>query len=144
MCGFAIKVKNAQNAGAIGVLIADNVAGSPPPGLGGSDPTITIPAVRITLADGNAIKARLATRSRTASGVVARIGLIGTNIAGADSSGRIKMYAPNPFSGGSSVSHYDTTAQRNQLMEPAINGDLTQSVTLPIDLTLPLFQDIGW
>lgn len=144
VCGFAVKVKNAQNAGAIGVLIADNVAGSPPPGLGGSDPTITIPAVRITLADGNAIKTRLATRSRTASGVVARIGLIGTNIAGADALGRIKMYAPNPFQPGSSVSHYDTTAQRNQLMEPAINGDLTQSVSPPIDLTLPLFQDIGW
>jgi hypothetical protein len=30
-CTFAIKVKNAQIAGAIGVLIADNVAGSPPP-----------------------------------------------------------------------------------------------------------------
>lgn len=144
VCGFTVKVKNAQNAGAIGVLIADNVAGSPPPGLGGSDPTITIPAVRITLADGNAIKTQLATRSRTSSGVVARIGLFGTQIAGGDASGRIKMYAPNPFQGGSSVSHYDTTATRNQLMEPAINSDLTQSVSPPIDLTLPLFQDIGW
>ena len=144
VCGFTIKVKNAQNAGAIGVLIADNVAGSPPPGLGGSDPTITIPAVRITLADGNALKTQLAKRSRTASGVVARIGLFGTQIAGADSSGRIRMYAPNPFQQGSSVSHYDTTASRNQLMEPSINGDLTQSVSPPIDLTLPLFRDIGW
>lgn len=143
-CGFTIKVKNAQNAGAIGVLIADNVAGSPPPGLGGSDPTITIPAVRITLADGNALKTQLAKRSRTGSGVVARIGLFGTQIAGADSSGRIRMYAPNPFQQGSSVSHYDTTASRNQLMEPSINGDLTQSVSPPIDLTLPLFRDIGW
>jgi hypothetical protein len=26
ICGFVVKVKNAQNAGAIGVLIADNVA----------------------------------------------------------------------------------------------------------------------
>lgn len=144
VCGFTIKVKNAQLAGAIGVLIADNAAGSPPPGLGGTDPTITIPSVRITLADGNAIKTQLAKRSRTGSGVVARIGLFGTNIAGADASGRVKMYAPNPFQSGSSVSHYDTTAQRNQLMEPAINSDLTQSVSPPIDLTLPLFQDIGW
>ncbi len=29
VCGFALKVKNAQNAGAIGVIIQDNVAGSP-------------------------------------------------------------------------------------------------------------------
>lgn len=144
VCGFAIKVKNAQNAGAVGVLIADNVAGSPPPGLGGTDPTITIPAVRITLADGNAIKTQLLTRSRTNSGVFARIGLFGTQIAGADLLGRIKMFAPNPFQSGSSVSHYDTTATRNQLMEPSINGDLTQVVVPPVDLTMPLFRDIGW
>ena len=30
-CTFPEKVKNAQNAGAIGVIIADNAAGSPPP-----------------------------------------------------------------------------------------------------------------
>ncbi len=144
VCGFAIKVKNAQNAGAVGVLVADNVAGSPPPGLGGTDPTVTIPSVRITLADGNALKARLAFRTRTSSGVFARIGLFGTQIAGADALGRMLMFAPNPFQGGSSVSHFDTTATRNQLMEPSINGDLTQAVSPPIDLTLPLFRDIGW
>jgi hypothetical protein len=33
-CSFPQKVKNAQNAGAIGVIIADNVAGSPPDRLG--------------------------------------------------------------------------------------------------------------
>lgn len=143
-CGFTVKAKNAQNAGAIGVLVADNAAGSPPPGLGGTDATVTIPAVRITLADGNALKVQLARRSRTNSGVFARMGLFGTQLAGADAAGRVKMNAPNPFQPGSSVSHYDTTATRNQLMEPSINGDLTQSVAPPIDLTLPLFTDIGW
>jgi hypothetical protein len=54
------------------------------------------------------------------------------------------MFAPNPFQSGSSVSHYDSSATPNLLMEPAINGNLTQSVVPPIDLTLPLFQDIGW
>src|SRR5436853_5003259 len=49
-CGFAVKVKNAQNAGAIAVLIADNVAGRPPGLMTGVDPTITIPSVRISLA----------------------------------------------------------------------------------------------
>jgi hypothetical protein len=144
VCGFTIKVKNAQNAGAIGVLIADNVAGSPPPGLGGSDPTIIIPAVRITLADGNALKTQLRTRSRTASGVFAKLATFGTEVAGADALGRVKMFAPNPFQSGSSVSHYDTSATPNLLMEPSINGNLTQTVVPPIDLTLPLFQDIGW
>ena len=53
-CGFVVKAKNLQNAGAIGVLIADNVAGSPPAGMSGVDPTVTIPSVRISLANGNA------------------------------------------------------------------------------------------
>jgi len=144
VCGFVVKVKNAQNAGAIGVLIADNAAGSPPPGLGGTDPTIVIPAVRVTKADGDALKVQLRTRSRTASGVVARLARFGATLAGADALGRVKMYAPNPLVAGSSVSHFDTTATPNLLMEPSINGDLTQAVSPPVDLTLPLFTDIGW
>lgn len=44
-CGFAVKTKMAQDAGALAVIIANNVAGAPP-GLGGTDPTITIPTVK--------------------------------------------------------------------------------------------------
>jgi hypothetical protein len=142
-CSFALKTKNAQNAGAIGVIIADNAGGAPTT-LGGVDPTVTIPAVRITQADGITMRTQLNTRSRTKSGVFATLGRFGTNFAGGDSLGRLKMFAPNPFQGGSSVSHYDTSATRNLLMEPSINADLTQSVEPPIDLTLPLFTDIGW
>jgi hypothetical protein len=59
-CSFTTKVKNAQNAGAVGVIIVDNVAGGPPPPMGGADPTITIPAIRVTLETGNLIKNQLA------------------------------------------------------------------------------------
>jgi hypothetical protein len=38
VCGFTVKVKNAQNAGAKAVVIANNIAGSPPPGYGGRRP----------------------------------------------------------------------------------------------------------
>lgn len=146
VCGFVVKVKNAQNAGATGVLIADNVAETAivPAGLGGSDPTITIPAVRIFLSDGNKLREGLKTRSRTASGIFVSLGVAIAQYAGADPQGRAQMFAPNPFQGGSSVSHFDTTMTRNQLMEPAINGDLTQSVTPPLDMSFPLLQDIGW
>ena len=57
-CAFTIKVKNAQDAGATGVIVADNVAG-PVAGMAGSDPTITIPSLRVTLATGNLIKGQL-------------------------------------------------------------------------------------
>ena len=55
-CTFNVKVKNCQDAGAIGVIVVDSVAGTPPAGLGGTDATIVIPAVRVTLADGQTFK----------------------------------------------------------------------------------------
>jgi hypothetical protein len=65
-------------------------------------------------------------------------------LAGADSANRVLMFAPNPVQSGSSVSHYDTSAFRNLLMEPNISDDLTHSVTAPQDLTFDLMRDIGW
>jgi hypothetical protein len=144
VCGFVVKVKNAQNAGAKAVIVADNAAGGPPAGLGGSDPTITIPSVRITQADGNLLKGALKFRSRTRSGVIGTLGLNPSIRAGADALGRALLFTPNPFQSGSSVSHWDTIATPNQLMEPAINGDLTHSVIPPQDLTFRLLQDLGW
>lgn len=67
-----------------------------------------------------------------------------TLTAGYDYSFRPYMYAPSTYASGSSVSHWDVSAPRNQLMEPAINFDLTHEVTPPIDLTYSLLQDIGW
>jgi hypothetical protein len=138
-CGFVVKVKNAQDAGAIAVVVADNVAGGPPAGLGGADPAIIIPSVRITQADGNTIKAQLA------SGIVsATLGVDLTVRAGADASGKALLYTPNPVQSGSTISHWDTIAFPNQLMEPAINSDLSHSVAGPQDLTLALLRDVGW
>jgi hypothetical protein len=144
VCGFIDKAKHAQNAGAIGVIIVDNVAGSPPPGLAGVDPTILIPTVRITLADGGVFKNVLRFRSRTKSGVIVNMGLNMNVPFGADSQGRALVFTPNPFQSGSSVSHWDQLAFPNQLMEPNINGDLTHSVVVPQDLTFAMLRDIGW
>lgn len=52
------------------------------------------------------------------------------------------MYAPNPVQSGSPISHWDTSATPNLLMEPFISSDLTPS--LGLDLTPYLFEDIGW
>lgn len=144
VCGFAVKVKNAQNAGAKAVIVVENVAGGPPTGLGGTDPTVTIPSVRVTLDDGNLIKAALQFRSRTRSGVIGTLNLNTAQLAGADPLGRLLLFTPNPYQQGSSVSHWDTSAIPNLLMEPSINPDLTHSVLPPQDLTFRLLQDIGW
>ncbi|QRK11910.1 myxosortase-dependent M36 family metallopeptidase [Archangium violaceum] len=55
-CNFTVKVANAQTAGAIGVIIADHLEG-PVAGIGGDSAGITIPTLRITLADGNTLRA---------------------------------------------------------------------------------------
>lgn len=133
-CTFAFKVKACQDAGAIGVIVVNNAAGSPPPGMGGTDLTVTIPSVMVTLADGNTLKAQIA------SGLSATLRTDPALLAGADAQGRVMLYTPNPFQPGSSVSHWDVSTTPNLLMEPATNSDLTSSV----DLTRYAFEDLGW
>jgi hypothetical protein len=64
-CTNPAKVKNAQNAGAIGVILANNASG-PPPAVTGTDATVTIPVLAITQSDGARIKTQLATGTVTA------------------------------------------------------------------------------
>ncbi|MQP24502.1 T9SS type A sorting domain-containing protein [Flavobacterium sp. LMO8] len=55
-CSFVLKVKAAQNAGAIGVIMMNNVDGTPV-AMGGTDATITIPSVMISKTDGDILEA---------------------------------------------------------------------------------------
>jgi len=59
-CAFTIKAKNAQDAGAVGVLLANNV-NTFPAGMGGTDATITIPAMLTTMNIGTALRTDMAT-----------------------------------------------------------------------------------
>jgi hypothetical protein len=141
-CGFALKARNATNAGAVGVIIYNNATNvnAAPPGMaddGVNGAFVTIPTVSFTRADGLAVVA-------ASPGVNASMLVDPLVRAGADSLGRARLYAPFPVAGGSSISHYDTVASRNLLMEPAINGDLTHNVKAPDDLTLELLRDVGW
>lgn len=132
-CAFSVKAKNAQLAGATGVIIGNNQAGGAI-GLGGTDPTVTIPAISVSQADGTAIKA-------ASPGVSVGFFTDPTRLAGANA-GYVRLYAPATIALGSSISHFDTVAAPNLLMEPFINGDLRSARNL--DLTPSLMQDIGW
>jgi hypothetical protein len=55
ICTFVAKVKKAQDLGALMVIVANNIPG-PATGMGGADPTITIPSVMISQDDGNSFK----------------------------------------------------------------------------------------
>jgi hypothetical protein len=132
-CGFAVKAKNAQLAGASGVIIANNAVTNPPPGMGGTDPTVTVPSIMITQADGVKFKANLPSVTFVVDT---------TKLQGADNLRRPRLYMPNPVSGGSSGSHYDTALSPNALMEPAINTSLRSAWNL--DITPNLLKDTGW
>lgn len=133
-CGFAVKVKNAQLAGAKGVIVGNNAAGGAAIGLGGTDATITIPSIGVSTADGTAIKAG-------SPGVLVEFFTDPARLAGANQ-GYVRLYAPAAIAPGSTISHFDTVAAPNLLMEPFINGDLRSARNL--DLTPSLMQDIGW
>lgn len=132
-CGFTIKVKNAQNAGATSVIIA-NTAGRAEFGMSGTDPTITIASIGISNADGDAIKAAL-------PNVTAQYFVDKSRRAGM-AEGFVRLYAPSTVSLGSSISHFDVTAAPNLLMEPNITPDLRSAGNL--DLTPALMKDVGW
>jgi hypothetical protein len=131
-CFFTVKAKNAQNAGAIGMIVADSVAGCPAAGIGGSDPTIVIPSVRVTQVDGDFLKDNLAGMNATLE--------VDPNERAGMHAGHVMVNTPSPYQSGSSVSHWDTAPFPDLLMEPAINP----SLAMDVDLTREMFADIGW
>lgn len=83
-CGFAVKSKNAQLNGAVGVVLVNNVAMGGVISAAGSDPTITIPTIGISKEDGDKIKAKLmagtAVNLRMVGGSARRDGSLDTGI----------------------------------------------------------------
>jgi hypothetical protein len=65
--------------------------------------------------------------------------LSGTLTAGTTNN-NVRMYAPSPYSSGSSVSHFDTAVEPTDLMEPI---KVARSLT-NFDLTRNLLRDVGW
>ena len=139
-CNFNVQVKNVQDAGAVAAIVVDSASGgTPPSSLTGVDATIHIPSIRISNSDGAAIKAQLP------SGVNVTLTVDKSRLAGANAAGQPLIYASNPLVAGATISHWDTLASPNLLMEPPpVNAGLTHSVLPPQDLTLAQMRDIGW
>lgn len=81
-CSFTVKVKNAQNAGAKGVIMVDNVPGEYPITMGGTDNTITIPAFMISYENGDTLKQYLVAHTPTNSTMKKGVQLDGDADAG--------------------------------------------------------------
>ena len=78
-CNFAIKVKNAQTAGAIAAIVINNVPGDAFV-MGGADNTITIPAVMISQSDGAIISAAVSNGLNVTLGAVQKDGDVDNGI----------------------------------------------------------------
>lgn len=135
-CAFTTKVKNAQDAGAKGAIVANNLPKGLAP-MGGSDSTIKIQSVGITQALGDALKAALAADDDEVEVTLALDKRFTTGVQ----DGFVRLYAPDPVRSGSSISHWDLTASPNLLMEPFAADDLE---AFNLDLSPALLQDIGW
>ena len=132
-CAFAFKAAVAQLAGAVGVIIVNNLPAGLP-SMGGADLVRPrIPSVGVTAADGAFLKSILGQQ-------VSLVADRAFGLAGTDASGFPRIYAPNPAEPGSSGSHFDVTLSPSALMEPFLNVDLTTD----LDLTPALMKDIGW
>ena len=128
-CGFAVKARNATNAGAAAVIIYNNAANATAaaPGMaddGVNGAFVTIPSVSLSRPDGLTVLGSLPAS--------ADLRVDPTLRAGADALNRARLYAPTLLATGSSVSHFDTIAFRNLLMEPSINPDLTHNLSAPL------------
>ena len=61
-----------------------------------------------------------------------------SHLTAGKNAGRIRMFAPNPIRGGSSVSHWDTALSPDELMEPFA------TTTSDDTSTIQLLKDVGW
>jgi hypothetical protein len=137
-CSFEPKTINAAGAGAIGVIIGNVASSGTPgtaPGMAAATNTATIPAISLNLSDADAFRG-------ASPGINVNMTEIPGRYAGADTSGRVQLYAPTVVATGSTFSHFDTSHTPNAVMEPAINSDLDSNLRL--DLTPALYEDQGW
>ena len=134
-CGIVTQLTNALAANPAAFVVADSQAGCPAPALPVFFGPGLPPGVMITQALGNDLKSQL-----PSPGANATLGIDNARLSGANASGFVQLYATDPVQPGSSISHFDTLAFPNLLMEPAITSSLTDN----LDLTPSLLVDIGW
>jgi hypothetical protein len=132
-CGSLIQAYWSLVETAMGVIILAAADGGFPDMSGMfNEPLITIPYVGVEHSVGPALRAHLESANVT-------IGYSATRFEG-DNQGKVKMYAPEEFREGASVSHWSRAATPDLLMEPSL-GLLDYA---DVDLTAAAFRDIGW
>ncbi|HEV8163425.1 MAG TPA: PA domain-containing protein, partial [Actinomycetota bacterium] len=129
---------NAQQAGAVAVLIKDD--GNPDPPLTVDVQAshralfpVTVPVLAVSAADATVLAAAPA-------GTTVQLTAEAATRVGADVSGRPMLFATNPVAKGSTLSHWEMLERPNLLMEPVQAPDAIHDLRME----LALFRDLGW
>ncbi len=125
---------NAGAAGAIFVVSAPASTPAEPLDAYGYGSAADVRAVTVSAATGTAINMAMGTA------MTATLGGDPNAWLGADAQGRPLLFASQPALRGSSLSHFDSLARPNLLMEAYVQGGSNHDV----DLTLAVLRDIGW
>ena len=136
---FDLKVSRAQDAGALAVVIANDVEGdaifSP---IGES--TDPVPVIFVSENSGINLKALLSTGNPVSVTLFTSLLTVNEGGSATEFQTNIRLHAPATLEPGSSVSHWSEDASPNLLMEPSINSGLNEN----LDLSPLLMKDIGW
>jgi uncharacterized protein (TIGR03382 family) len=135
ICFVSQRALNAQDAGAVGLIVRHRVPGTGPVSYtGDAGPDLTIPVWGISYEDGATLEQVLASDPLTVfvDGDGRR--------AGENLAGDVLLYTPTNYSDGSSVGHWDSSVSPPLLMEPTINPHLPRD----LDLTPSALRDVGW
>ena len=127
-CFFTEKILRAEAAGALAVIMANNV-GDGLLVMGGSAPLPSIPSIFVGQTSGEILREFPPGTQFTLSG---------TNETGTVE-GRPFMHTPSTFEPGSSISHFSSGLFPNLLMEPFIGENRFDP-----DLAITVMRDIGW
>jgi len=131
-CLFVEKAARAIDAGAIGLVVSNNVPGYIQ--MAPSKPALDVPAILISQDDGQRIENTLP------GGVASMQFVLGKTRSNANDTG-VFLYTPPALEPGSSVSHYNTGSYPNALlMQPTSAA----STVLNLDLTPAAMSDMGW
>lgn len=135
-CEFSRKALNAQDLGAVAVILANNVPKTELNAGGGTvGYQVTIPVVSVTREVGSLLRS---------DAPVLSAGLVDDpkRFHGLDSGGSMRLFTPAVYQAGSSFSHVDSDMSPNFLMEPAETKTLRADVM--VDVALEMFEEMGW
>ena len=136
---FDLKVSRAQDAGALAVVIANDVEGDAifSPSGESTDP---VPVIFVSENSGINLKALLSSGNPVSVTLFTSLLTVNEGESATEFQTNIRLHAPATLEPGSSVSHWSEDASPNLLMEPSINSGLNEN----LDLSPLLMKDIGW